>query len=91
MLCETGSQRIIYALLFMSFFLCVLVKDQQSINYWMIWSITINLLVFFPKVDMSFDYKTMSIYSFFSIDDYKDKTIDNFGEFFPGWVETAKL
>lgn len=57
----------------------------------MIWSITINLLVFFPKVDMSFDYKTMSIYSFFSIDDYKDKTIDNFGEFFPGWVETANL
>lgn len=53
----------------------------------MIWSITIN----FPKVDMSFDYKTMSIYSFFSIDDYKDKKIDNFGEFFPGWVETAKL
>lgn len=34
---------------------------------------------------MSFDYKTMSIYSFFSIDDYKDKTIDNFGQlnFFP--------
>lgn len=57
----------------------------------MIWSITINLLVFFPKVDMSFDYKTMSIFSFFSIDDNKDKTIDNFGEFFPGWVETAKL
>lgn len=47
----------------------------------MIWSITINLLVcFFPKVDMSFDYKTMSIFSFFSIDDYKDKTIDNFGQ-----------
>lgn len=34
---------------------------------------------------MSFDYKTMSIFSFFSIDDYKDKTIDNFGQlnFFP--------
>lgn len=32
MLCETGSQRIIYALLFMSFSLCVLVKEQQSIT-----------------------------------------------------------
>lgn len=32
MLCETGSQRLIYALLFMSFCLCVLVKDQQSIT-----------------------------------------------------------
>lgn len=32
MLCETGSQLPVCALLFMSFFLCVLVKDQQSIT-----------------------------------------------------------
>lgn len=40
---------------------------------------------------MSFDYKIMFIYLFFLIDDYKDKIIDNFGEFFFGWVEIVKL